>query len=69
MDYQQYFSQVGALSMELTIIHSSLQSEVDLGGAIHHAADHTYPLYEVSVLASLPFLPLLSKLTGGSCLW
>lgn len=48
MECQQYFTQVGALSVELTTIHLPLQSDVDLGGAIHHAADHIYPMSEVS---------------------
>ncbi|OXG31534.1 hypothetical protein J008_01205 [Cryptococcus neoformans] len=46
MECQQYFTQVGALSVELTTIHLPLQSDVDLGGAIHHAADHIYPMSE-----------------------
>ncbi|KIR25442.1 hypothetical protein I307_06025 [Cryptococcus deuterogattii 99/473] len=38
MEHQQYFS----------------QSEVDLGGAIYHGPDHTYPLYEGSGRAAYP---------------
>ncbi|KGB75710.2 hypothetical protein CNBG_1548 [Cryptococcus deuterogattii R265] len=38
MEHQQYFS----------------QSEVDLGGAIYHGPDHTYPLYEFSIWELAP---------------
>lgn len=61
MEHQQYFSQVGALSLEnvfLTTVRLPLQSEVDLGGAIYHGPHHTYPQYEASALVGLYFLPL-----------